>query len=228
MKISCFLPMYNEAGNVAKVVTDAVHVLNKQADEFEVIVVNDGSQDRTKEIAESLAAKDQRIKVVSHEVNLGYGTALRTGFKACQYEIIFQADGDDQFKLEGVDRLLPFINDYDFVIGYRIKRMDPFYRKLEALWYKTLLWLLFGLKLRDTNCAFKLFKKSIVDQLTLESKGAIINGEIFVKARKLGYKKIKEVGVDHFPRKVGHQTGAKLKVLWEAWIAILRLWLTTR
>jgi hypothetical protein len=91
-----------------------------------------------------------------------------------------------------------------------------------------LLWLLFGLKLRDANCAFKLFKKNIIDQLRLESNGAIINGEIFVKARRLGFDKIKEVGVEHYPRKIGRQTGAKPKVLWEALISIIRLRLVTR
>jgi len=228
MKISCFFPMYNEEGNIRAVVSSARSVLEKRCDDFETIVVNDGSRDRTREIAEELAREDARIRVVNHEKNQGYGAALRSGFKASRYEVIFQCDGDNQYDLEEIDGLLPFLKEHDFVVGYRIKRRDPFYRTLEALWYRFLLRLLFGLKLRDANCAFKLFKKRIMDQLTLESNGAIINGEIFIKARKLGFSRIKEVGVNHYPRRAGEQTGSKLKVLWEAWVSILRLWAVTR
>ena len=228
MKISCFFPMYNEEGNIREVVSSAISVLSKRFEEFELIIVNDGSRDRTKEIAEEFASKDNRVKVVNHEENQGYGAALRSGFSACKYDIIFQCDGDNQYNLEEIDKLLPYINECDFVIGYRMKRSDPFYRTLEALWYRFLLWAMFGLKLRDANCAFKLFKKRIIDRLDLESRGGIINGEVFVKARKLGYHKIKEVGVHHYPRKAGKQTGAKPKVLWEALVSILHLWLAMR
>ncbi|MEA3492918.1 MAG: glycosyltransferase family 2 protein [Candidatus Margulisiibacteriota bacterium] len=227
MKFSCFFPMYNEEGNIRKMVSVAVAVLEKKCEEFEVIVVNDGSADKTKEIAEELSRNDNRIRVVNHEKNLGYGAALRSGLATCKYEIIFQSDGDNQYDLNEIDRLLPYINDHDFVIGYRIKRRDPFFRSLEALWYRFMLILLFGLNLRDTNCAFKIFKKSIISKLDLVSNGAIINGEIMIKARKNGYSKIKEVGVDHFPRKVGKQTGAKPRVLFEALISILKLWYNT-
>ena len=217
--------MYNEEGNIKKVVSQAVEVLGKRAENFEIIIVNDGSQDRTAELAQELAASDNRIKLVSHGLNRGYGAALRSGFAASRYEIIFQCDGDDQYDLAEVDKLLPYINDHDFVVGYRIKRRDPFYRTLEALWYRFLLKILFNLSLRDANCAFKLFKKEIINKLKIESNGAIINGEIFIKARKLGFNKIKQIGVNHYPRKTGKQTGAKLKVLWEAWVSIIRLWL---
>lgn len=228
MRISCFFPMYNEAENIRQVISTAVAVLSKRFAEFEVIIVNDGSGDKTGAIAAELASQDSRVRVVNHEVNQGYGAALRSGFAACRYDLVFQCDGDDQYDLAEIDKLLPFIGEYDFVIGYRLKRRDPFYRVLEALWYRFLLWLLFGLKLRDANCAFKLFKKKIIDQLELGAKGAIINGEIFVKAGKLRYKKIKEVGVNHYARLKGKQTGAKLTVLWEAWVAIIDLWLKTR
>ncbi len=224
MKISCFFPMYNEEGNIRQVVASAHSFLSKRFEEFEIIIVNDGSQDKTREIAEGLALKDRRIKVVNHEKNQGYGAALCSGFAACRYDLIFQCDGDNQYDLEEISKLLPYVDDYDFVVGYRIKRKDPFYRILEALWYRFLLWLLFGLKIRDANCAFKLFKKKIIDQLDLESRGAIINGEIFIKARGLGFARIKEVGVHHYPRTTGRQTGANPRVLWEALISILKLW----
>ena len=199
MNISCFFPMYNEEDNIRNVVCAALSVLSKRFKIFEIIIVNDGSTDGTQKIAEELIKLDQRVKLVNHEKNQGYGAALRSGFAASNYEVIFQADGDGQYDLEEIDRLLPHINDNDFVVGYRIKRADPFYRILEAFWYRFLLNIMFHLDLRDTNCAFKLFKKDIMDQLKLESNGAIINGEIFIKARQLGFKKIKEVGVNRIP-----------------------------
>lgn len=225
MKISCFFPMYNEEGNIRQVVNSAFSVLNKITPEFEIIIVNDGSRDKTREIANELAAANNRIRVVNHEKNQGYGAALRSGFAVCKYPLIFQCDGDNQYDIRDIQGLLPYIKEHDFVVGYRIKRMDPFARKVEALFYRFLLLVMFGLKIRDANCAFKLFKKELMDQLELETNGAIINGEIFVKARKLGFSKIKEVGVHHFPRKAGSQTGAKPKVLFEALISIIRLWM---
>lgn len=224
MKVSCFFPMYNEEGNVESVVRQAVAVLEKRAEEFEVIVVNDGSTDRTRELAEKLAQSDKRIKVVNHPKNLGYGSALNSGFSASRHETIFQADGDNQFDLSELDRLLPFIEEFDFVIGFRERRQDPFYRIWEGKLYRFLLGILFGLRLKDANCAFKLFKKKIMDRIKIETSGALINGEIFIKARALGYSKIKEVGVTHYPRKAGKQTGAKIGVLWNALLSILFLW----
>ncbi|MBN2058663.1 MAG: glycosyltransferase family 2 protein [Candidatus Saganbacteria bacterium] len=228
MEISCFFPMYNEETNVKSVVCAALAVLSKSFKDFEIIIVNDGSTDRTARVVEDLNKLDGRIRLVSHEKNLGYGAALRTGFKVCKAELIFQTDGDNQYDLDELENFLPFVAKYDFIIGYRIKRRDPFYRSLEAAWYRFLLRRLFRLELKDANCAFKLFKKSIIDQLDLRSSGAIINGEIFVKARKLGYDRIKEVGVSHYPRKTGKQTGARPKVLWEALTSILRLWAQER
>ncbi|MFC1540574.1 glycosyltransferase family 2 protein [Candidatus Margulisiibacteriota bacterium] len=224
MKISCLFPMYNEEGNVLAVVTDALSQLGKVCDEFEVIIVNDGSRDRTRQIAEQLAREDRRVRVINHLKNQGYGAALCTGFAAARYDLIFQSDGDNQFYFEDIGRLLPFVNDYDFVIGYRIKRGDPLPRLLLAFFYRTLLWSMFGLRLRDANCAFKFYNKSILDQLDLKSSSAVINGEIFAKARQLGYDRIKEVGVRHRPRQSGRQTGGSFRVLWSALTSILGLW----
>jgi glycosyltransferase involved in cell wall biosynthesis len=228
MKISCFFPMFNEEGNVESVVRQAVAVLEKRAEEFEVIVVNDGSTDRTRELAEQMAKADKRVKVVNHPKNLGYGAALNTGFSASRYAVIFQADGDNQFDLSELDRLLPFIDEFDFVIGYREERRDPLYRIWEGNLYRFLLGIMFGLHLKDANCAFKLFKKKIMDKIKIETSGALINGEIFIKARSLGYSKIKEVGVTHYPRKAGRQTGAKPGVLWNALQSIISLWWRNR
>jgi glycosyltransferase involved in cell wall biosynthesis len=224
LEISCFFPMYNEEGNIREVVSLAISALEKVCSEFEVIIVNDGSRDRTGEIAEELAGQDSRIRGVNHQRNRGYGAALRSGFAASRYDTIFQCDGDNQFYPEEISKLLPHVKDCDFVIGYRIKRNDPFPRILIARFYRTLLRSIFGLRLRDVNCAFKIYKKHILDQLDLRSSSGVINGEIFVKAGKLGYKRIKEVGVRHRPRERGKQTGATPKVLWEALISIFGLW----
>jgi len=110
------------------------------------------------------------------------------------------------------------------VIGYRIKRSDPVYRSWEAGFYRFMLALLFNIHIKDANCAFKLFKKRIMDQIKIGTSGALINGEIFIKARALGFSKIKEVGVKHYPRRAGKQTGAKPKVLWNALFTLFSLW----
>jgi glycosyltransferase involved in cell wall biosynthesis len=224
LKISCFFPMYNEEENIRAVVSSAISVLGRVCDEFEIIIVNDGSRDRTREIAEELAAQDPRIRIINHQRNRGYGAALRSGFAASRYDTIFQCDGDNQFYLEEMSGLLPHLKDHDFVIGYRIKRKDPFPRILIALFYRTLLRSIFGLKLRDVNCAFKIYKKHILDQLDLRSNGGVINGEIFIKAGILGHNRIREIGVRHRPRESGKQTGASPRVLWEALISVISLW----
>lgn len=222
-EISCVFPMYNEESNIAQVVSTANSVLSMITPKYEIVIVDDGSKDQTSKIAEKLAQKDPKVKVISHSSNRGYGAALRTGFAACQYEIIFQSDGDNQFYLEEINKLLPYVDKYDFVVGYRFKRQDPWYRKIIATFYRLTLLIIFGIKLKDVNCAFKIFKKNIMSQINLQTSGAIINSEVFVRARRKGYNKIKEVGVNHRPREKGRQTGASFKVLMEALISFIRL-----
>jgi glycosyltransferase involved in cell wall biosynthesis len=225
--ISLFYPLYNEEGNVEEAVRRALTVLPRFADQFEVILVDDGSRDRTGALADRLAELDPRVRVVHHPSNRGYGAALRSGIRASGHEWIFYTDGDNQFDLEEIALLLPLRNDHEIVTGYRMDRRDPWSRKLNAWVFNQAVRVLFRLSLRDVDCAFKLYRSSIFEGMELKSDGAMIDVEILARARRRGAR-IAEIGVHHFPRTVGSQTGAKLSVIVRAFRELLRLWWSLR
>lgn len=213
--ISAFFPAWNEEGNIKKMCATLKAILPQVAEDFEIIVVNDGSKDKTGEIADQLAREDVRIRAVHHERNLGYGAAIRSGIQACQNEYIFFTDGDNQFDVSQLSLLVPLISNYDGVIGFRLNRQDRWVRKANAWAWNRLVRLMLGLKVRDINCAFKLFRRTIFNQIQLDSSGAMISTEMLVKIVKNGYK-LREVGVLHSPRPEGKQTGADLRVILRA------------
>jgi len=223
--LSLFFPCYNEEGNVERVVRAALEAAPRVADDIEVTVVNDGSRDRTGEVAARLAAEDPRVRVVSHPANRGYGAALRSGFDAATKEFVFFTDGDGQFDLAELPRLVELIasGDCDLALGYRIKRADPFIRSLKAWVYRCVIRLLFGLRVRDIDCAFKLLRRGVFDKVRLEAGGALVSAELLIKARKAGFR-MREVGVHHYPRRVGRQGGASLRVMLRTVWELLRLW----
>lgn len=224
--ISLFFPAYNEAENVGGTIEKSVAILEKFGCEYEVIFIDDGSRDRTSEIVESYQKKNKRIVLKRHEKNQGYGGALQTGFRSCRYGLVFFSDCDLQFDL---NELVPFVEimrkdpTVDVVLGYRIKRADPFIRKVNAFGWKMWARVLFGLKVRDIDCAFKLFKKEVLDNIVIESSGALISLEFLTKIKSMGYK-IVETGVHHYPRQAGKQTGAKLKVILRAFQESFKLY----
>jgi glycosyltransferase involved in cell wall biosynthesis len=145
-------------------------------------------------------------------MNKGYGAALRTGFENSSKDFIFFTDSDNQFDISEMTKLLPYIRDYDIVTGFRIKRQDNIIRKINEFGFNRLIRILFGLKVKDLNCAFKIYKKEVIKSIPLKSTLAFINSEILIRAKKKGFT-IKEVGVKHYPRQWGTQTGANLKVI---------------
>jgi glycosyltransferase involved in cell wall biosynthesis len=213
--ISIFFPCYNEQENIARVVEKVVSVLEKLNCDFEVIIVNDGSSDNTAKISDKLASRDKRVKVIHHEHNLGYGVALQSGFKASTKELVFYTDGDGQFDIGEMPALLPLMEQYDIVSCYRLNRQDNLIRKINGWCWTKLVSLLFGLKIRDVDCAFKLYKREIFNNIVLESKGALISTEILARATGKGYS-ITEKGVHHYPRTAGKQTGANIRVIMRA------------
>lgn len=223
MKISAFFPAHNEEANVESLTRKLVKVLSENCEEFEVIIVNDGSKDKTKEIAEKLAAEDKRVKVITHEVNRGYGGAVKSGLYAAKLDWVFFTDGDNQFDVSEIPVLIKMTDKYDFVAGYRMKRQDPPYRILNAFMWGTLVKLLLGFRVKDVDCAFKLFKREIIERTKPEAEGALISTELLAKSVKLGYK-IGEVGVHHYPRTAGTQTGAKLKVILRAFKELFKFY----
>jgi glycosyltransferase involved in cell wall biosynthesis len=221
--LSVFLPCYNEQDNIERVVKSAIDILTALKIDFEIIIVNDGSRDRTGEIADSLVAKGKHIKVVHHSINRGYGAALQSGFAAASKEYVFYTDGDGQFDIKELPLLFKYMADYDIATGYRINRQDNLIRKINAFCWTTMVNLLFGMRIKDIDCAFKLYKRRIFDDIKMESTGALINTEIFARARRKGYK-IFQLGVHHYPRTAGRQTGAKLKVILRAFKELFALY----
>jgi len=228
--LSFFFPAHNEAENIEALVAEALQVLPLLAEQFEIIAVDDGSRDATPRLADELAARHMQVRAVHHEVNRGYGAALRSGFRAARYELVCFLDGDRQFHVEDLGRLLERqaqADHPDVVVGNRLKRADPFVRLAYARAYRLALRIFFGLKVRDPDCACKLFRRSALEGIRVESEGGFLSGELLVKLLQRR-RTIAEVGVPHYPRLAGRQTGAKPKVVLRAvrdfWRLRLRLW----
>jgi glycosyltransferase involved in cell wall biosynthesis len=220
--LTAFFPCHNEAGAVESVANSALAVLPRVAEQYELIIVDDGSRDRTGEIADRIAAGDERVRAVHHETNRGYGRALRAGFRAARHEYVFFTDGDGQFDPGELVELVRRVDEADMVIGYRIERADPPHRLLFARWWGLLLRVLLGLNVRDVNCAFKLIPRAVLDSVELESEGALISAELLCKAAGQGYTHV-EIGVRHHPQETPG-TGGSPGVILKAFAELLRLW----
>ena len=220
--LSIFFPCYNEEGNVERVTRAALDAAVKCAERHEVIIVDDGSKDRTGEIADRLAGEIPEVRAVHNRPNLGYGGAVARGLKEARMEWIFFTDGDGQFDIGEIDKLIGLLDRCDFAVGYRMKRADPFVRKLNAFCWGVLVRALFGIRVRDIDCAFKLLPKGFVDSIELESRGALISTELLAKATYRGLR-IAEVGVNHYPRTAGQQTGANIFVILRAFKELFKL-----
>ena len=223
--LSVFFPCFNEEENLPNTVGKAIEVLEKLKIDWELLIINDGSSDNTKEVAEGLAKKNPKIKIINHTKNLGYGKALRSGFENAKYETIVYNDGDGQFDFSEITKFLEKIEDNDLIIGYRIKRKDNFLRILFKEGWRFALLTFFGLTLRDVDCGFKMIKKSVLEKIPkLEStRGGMINAELAIKAKKFGFK-VTQVGVHHYPRKFGKPTGANLNVIITSFTDLFKLW----
>jgi putative flippase GtrA len=209
--LSVVLPIYNEASVIAATVQQVLKGVASQVREFELILVNDGSTDATGAILAAFTA-DARVRVVTHERNQGYGAALADGFAAASKTLTFFMDSDGQFDIGDLARLLPFMGEYDAVIGYRRARQDTWLRKLNAWGWKMLVRMVLGARARDIDCAFKLLRTDFLQRYPLETRGAMINAELLYKLRRAGCS-CYEVGVQHYPRRGGRATGANLRVI---------------
>lgn len=210
--LSVVLPAHNEEIAIAGTVHAVIAAVSQWTSDFEVIVVNDGSKDRTCAIVEEIAAADPRVRVINHEVNQGYGAALVSGFAAISKDLIFFMDSDGQFDIHDLACFFPLIEKYDAVLGYRINRQDTWMRKFNAWGWKMLVTLIFKLRVRDVDCAFKLYRSRFFREQHLETRGAMINTEILYKFRRAGYT-YTELAVCHLPRHGGRATGAKPSVI---------------
>ncbi|MGB2691843.1 MAG: glycosyltransferase family 2 protein [Thermodesulfobacteriota bacterium] len=213
ISISAILPAHNEAENIKTTVENCVFYLEKNASDYEVVVVNDGSSDNTQEIVEELSSLNSKVVLVNHEINKGYGSALRSGFDEAKKEFIFFMDSDGQFDIQDLDRLLPLANVENVVIGYREDRADSLIRSLNAWMYAMYIYLMFGLNVKDMDCAFKIFPTKAYQNIKpIKAGGALFTAEFLIKLKRAGFN-FKEVPVRHFPRQFGTQSGANIKVI---------------
>ncbi len=214
--LTVFFPCYNEEANVERVTEAALNMCRRVALDYEVIIVNDGSKDNTEHIADGLATKyPGEVRAVHNKPNRGYGGALQRGFREASKDLIFYTDGDGQFDFDDIDKLIPLLEKYDIVSGYRMNRKDSFMRKLNAACWGTLVRFLFRMNLRDIDGAFKIYPKSFIDGVELKSEGALIDTEMLARAIRSGLT-VGQVGVHHYPRTAGEQTGANIKVILRA------------
>ena len=220
--ISVFYPCFNEEGNIERVVQEALDVLPNITADYEIIIVDDGSADRTGDIANRLARKERCIRVVQHPVNKGYGCALQSGFKAARKELVFYTDGDGQFDISEISKLLPLIHEFDIVSGYRANRQDSMIRSLNAFLWGMLVRSVLRFECRDVDSAFKLYRREILDRIPIKSTGSLVDAEIFARAKRAGYR-LAQVAVHHRPRIAGKQTGANPKVIFKAFKELWQL-----
>lgn len=224
LSISLVLPAYNEAGNIEPMVAEATPALESVADDYEIIVVDDGSTDGTAGVARHVMEEHPRVRLVQHPVNQGFGAAVFSGFTSAQKDWIFYTDADRQFVLSELERFVPFMDEADLIAGYRAPRRDPFMRVVYGKGWSMLCTLVFGYTVRDVDCGFKLLRREIIQNLAsqIASRGATFSIEWLVRAKRAGYR-FAELPVSHRPRVAGSQTGANINVITRAFRELLRV-----
>lgn len=222
--LSVVLPAYNEETAIEGVVRTVVEYLNPRFDFFEIIVVDDGSEDETAIIVRSLRGELPSVRLVSHEQNRGYGEALRSGFNAARLDWVLLMDADGQFSIAALDDLMPYAASNSMVIGYRANRADPWLRAVFTWGYNKLVNRLFGLGIRDVGCAFKLFRRELWEQAQprVARDHKVFSVEWLWRVKQAGIS-VKEVPVRHYPRSGGRQTGARPDVVWAMLREMVRL-----
>ena len=212
ISLSVILPAYNEDKNIENTIANSLKYLNNKFKDFEIIVVDDGSTDSTGAVVKKYTEKYNNILLEKHDVNYGYGEALKTGFDAARKQYIFFMDSDGQFDISEIDNFINHVNDSNVLLGYRFKRADPIIRKSNTFLYHLYLRIIFGLRVKDVDCAFKIFPRAAYLKINpIQSKGAFFSAELLIKLKEAGYTFI-EIPVNHYPRKYGSQTGADIKV----------------
>jgi len=220
--LSIVLPCCNEEGNVVRVATQALEVGRRLTRDFEIIIVNDGSRDRTGPLADELARTHANVRVIHHEKNLGYGAAVAAGLRAARLPWVFYTDGDGQFNLNQLESALPLLDRHDVVAGFRLDRKEGSVRRLNGWLWTQLVNAVFGLRTRDVDCAFKIFPREFLQGITLHSGGALISAELLCQAKRSNLS-IGTVGVNHLPRLAGQSTGGDPRVIVRAFKELFTL-----
>ncbi len=213
ISLSVFFPAYYDEKNIGKVVAAAIRVLDElKLKDYEIIIIEDGSPDRTGEVADELAAAHDKVRVIHHKKNMGYGATLKDGFISAKLDYVFYSDGDNQFDMDDLKKFVALLPFSDIVVGYRKHKQYSLYRKFTSLCYNYLLRLLFDIHYWDIDCAFKIFPTKLFKEINIDSVDAFIDAEIMLKANEKGYTTT-EIGVKHLPRVDGISTGARPSVI---------------
>lgn len=223
--LSVFFPIYNEEKNIPVTVEKAIKVLKTLGlEKYEIILVDDGSKDKSLEIIDDLAKKYDFIRAI-HQLNGGYGSALRAGFANAKYDWVVYTDADGQFDFSEVTKFLDKAEESDIIYAYKIKRNDPFFRTIAAAGWALSLFLILGLKVKDVDTGFKMVNKKVLEKISpLEStRGGMINAELVLKAKKAGFK-FAQVSVNHYHRLHGKPSGVKLSVIIQSYLDLFKLW----
>ena len=223
IELSLVFPAFDEEDNLNPLLDSALRLAPQLTPRFEIVIVDDGSRDASAAVVEERRRHEPRIRLVRHSSNQGYGAALRLGLRAARGELVFFSDADLQFDLHELHLLLRHVDDFDIVAGYRSPRRDPWPRRIIAAGWKWLVGSLFDLRVRDIDCAFKVFHRRVLAQIPIESIGAFVNTEILVRARANGAR-IHEVPVTHHRRRHGRQSGANPRVVLRALLEMIRLY----
>lgn len=221
--LSIVLPAYNEAANIRAAVEKGLEVGEKLASHYEVIVVDDGSHDDTVHEVETLAKRHYpKVRLVKHAMNLGYGAALRNGFKHSRYGLVFFTDSDNQFDMAELAYFIPMMADHDIVTGFRVYRYDPVLRSILSWFYNRLVGVMFRLHVRDVDCAFKLMSQEVVQKANIECDNFFVNTELLARARRWNFR-IAEKGVRHYPRTAG-ETSVRSSDIPRTLRTVFRMW----
>ena len=222
--ISIIIPAYNDEGTIEDVVREAASVAQELTDRYEVVVIDDGSHDATGDILERL--EEENLRVVHHNPNQGFGPTMRELYGRATEDLLFSAPGDGQIPPRVLGAMMPALEEYDLVVGYRRSRNDPLRRRIQSFVYNSLISILYGVRLRDVNSS-KLMKTQILRDISLTSSSAFIEAELCIKAKAAGYR-IGEVVIDHLPRRYGEASGSKLHVIWDTLKDAVAMWRTLR
>ncbi len=222
-RLSLVFPVFDEERNIGPLLESTLALAPRLAPSFEIVVVDDGSRDGSARVIDHYCRADARVQVVRHQRNRGYGAALRAGLRQARGELVFFSDADLQFDVTELSRLLAHTEEFDIVAGYRSPRRDPWHRRVIAWVWGALVRVLFDLRVRDIDCAFKIFHRNVLEAIPVASIGAFINTEILVRARKAGFR-IHQVPVTHRRRRFGRQTGANPRVIARAVVELFTLY----
>tara|TARA_B000000460_G_scaffold249242_1_gene229334 strand:+ start:1261 stop:2007 length:747 start_codon:yes stop_codon:yes gene_type:complete len=222
--LTIFFPAYNDGGTIASMVISAITTARQLTEDYEIIVVNDGSSDSTSDVLSELERVYSRLRVINHSENLGYGAALRTGFASASKSLVFYTDGDAQYDPREIVSLWNHLTDEaDLVNGYKISRSDPLHRIIIGRCYHYLVKILFGLQIRDVDCDFRLLRRSIFERVSLTQNSGVICLEIMKKVQDAGYS-IVEVPVHHYHRAYGKSQFFNFRRVFRTVIDVLKLW----